>query len=110
MRSSTLLALSALCVAGMLSSHSTLAQQPEVQRKVLNKVTPHYPDLARQKRLEGTVKLEVVVAPNGMVKSMQAVGGSPVLIKAAQDAICKWKWAPAGQESTELIELRFHPD
>jgi hypothetical protein len=37
------------------------------------------------------------------------VGGSPVLAKAAVDAIEKWKWAPGPQETKELIELNFHP-
>jgi hypothetical protein len=37
------------------------------------------------------------------------MGGSPVLVKAAVDAIEKWKWAPAPQETKELIELTFQP-
>jgi TonB family protein len=54
-------------------------------------VIPHYPELARQMNLAGTVKLAVTVAPNRTVKSMQTVGGNSVLLKAAQGAIYKWK-------------------
>jgi hypothetical protein len=35
--------------------------------------------------------------------------GDPVLIKAAQDAVMTWKFAPAAEETNELIELRFGP-
>lgn len=59
--------------------------------------------------LSGTVKVFAVVAPDGKVKSVEPVGGSPLLIQAAQDAIMQWKFAPAGAESKELIELHFNP-
>ena len=110
MRRYTVITLVALCTAGAFSDLSTFAQQPATQRKILSKVIPAYPDLARHMGLEGAVRLEVVVAPNGTVKSLRAVGGSPLLLKAAQDVIPKWKWAPAAQESKELVELTFHPN
>jgi TonB family protein len=61
-------------------------------------------------QIAGTVKVEATVAPNGKVKSTKAVGGSPVLTKAALDAIEAWKWAATSSESKELIELSFHPN
>jgi TonB family protein len=60
-------------------------------------------------QIHGTVRVNVVIAPNGKVKLTQVVGGNPVLIKAAVDAIDKWRWAPASQETKELIQLDFHP-
>lgn len=106
----TAITLAIFCAAAMWINRSVLAQQPKGIRQITTKVIPHYPDLARAMKLEGTVKVTVVVAPNGNAKSVQAVGGHPLLLKAAQDAITKWKWVPAGEESTELIELRFHPN
>jgi membrane protein involved in colicin uptake len=53
------------------------------------------------------VKLRATIAPNGMVKLIEPVGGNPVLIKAAQDAVSKWRYVPAPEETRELIELRF---
>jgi TonB family protein len=61
-------------------------------------------------RLEGAVRITVTVAANGSVKSVDGNKGHPLLLKAAQDAISKWKWAPAAQESEELVELKFHPE
>ena len=75
----------------------------------MDRAVPVYPDLARKMQIRGTVRVEVVVAPNGKMKSSQVSGGSPLLAKAAVDAIEKWKWAPAPQETKELIELNFHP-
>jgi len=89
---------------------SARAQQAGGQRKVLNQVTPQYPELARRMSLEGTVKLTVTVTASGTPQSIEATGGSPLLVKAAQDAIHKWKWAPAPQETLEFVELRFHPN
>ena len=58
-------------------------------------MTPQYPEMARTMNLRGNVKAEAVVEPNGVVKSVEVKGGHPVLVRAAQDAIYKWKWAPA---------------
>ena len=60
-------------------------------------------------RLGGTVRVIAVVAADGNVKSVEPVGGSPVLIKAAEDAVAKWKFAP-GAESRESVELHFTPN
>jgi TonB family protein len=106
------LALSCGVIAlGIVFSPSfSLAQESsETQRKIVSRVVPEYPELARKMQISGTVRVEVAVAPNGKVKFTHVIGGSPVLVKAASDAIEKWKWAPAAQESKELIELNFHP-
>jgi len=76
-------------------------------RKVVRMVTPVYPDLARRLNMFGAVKVWATVAPNGSVKSIEPIGGHPVLIRAAQDAVENWKYAPAPAETRELIELHF---
>lgn len=92
-----------------LSHPSSCAQDQAAERKVLSKVTPTYPDIARRLQLSGTVKIEVVVGADGQVKSARVTGGSPLLAKAAAEAIGKWRWAQAPAETKELIELHFHP-
>ena len=93
----------------VLSPVSRAEEPVQAIRKIVSRVTPTYPELAAKMQTKGTVKVEVVVAPNGKVKATQVVGGNPVLAKAAVDAIEKWKWGPSPQETTELIELNFHP-
>jgi hypothetical protein len=39
---------------------------------------------------------------------IEPVGGNPVLLKAAQEAVGNWKYAPAPDETQALIELRFN--
>ncbi len=77
-------------------------------RKLIQKVEPHYPEIARRMNLSGTVKVVALVAPDGKVKKVQPVGGSPVLVQAAESAVSQWKFAP-GAESNETIELHFTP-
>jgi TonB family protein len=107
MRRRIAITLAVLLIAGIFPLQSAHAQQASANRPILSKIAPRYPDLARPMRLEGTVKVDVLVAPNGSVKLMRAVGGSPILLKAAEDAIDKWRWAPASQETNELVELHF---
>lgn len=78
-------------------------------RKIVNEVAPSYPVLASKLNLSGTVKLMITVAPNGTPKSVAVVGGHPVLVPAAESAIYKWRWAPAKDESKEIVEMRFQP-
>jgi TonB family protein len=86
------------------------SQEVAASRKVLSRVVPQYPELARSARIEGAVKVMVAVAANGRPTSTKVVGGHPVLAKAAVDAIEKWKWVASPDESTELVEIHFHPE
>jgi TonB family protein len=105
-----LIALSmSLLLAGALTDPVALAQgTPSTStRKVLSRMAPVYPALASKMNLEGAVKMVVTVAPDGSVKSVEIRGGHPLLVNAAENAIYKWKWAPANQESKELVEMTF---
>lgn len=84
-------------------------EQSESNRKIVNRVTPQYPPMARTMNLRGSVKAEALVQPNGVVKTVEVKGGHPLLVRAAQDAIYKWKWAPASHETREPIEVKFDP-
>lgn len=84
------------------------SQQSTSSRRITRQVTPVYPDVAKKINLGGTVKVIAVVGADGDVKSVEPVGGSPVLLKAAEDAVAKWKYAPGG-ESREPVELHFTP-
>ena len=92
-----------------LAQDSSAQDQTDTKRKVVNKVVPVYPDLARKMQIHGIVRVEVVIAPSGKVKMTHVIGGNPVLAQSAVDAIEQWKWTPAPQETQELVELSFHP-
>jgi TonB family protein len=76
-------------------------------RKIVVRTTPQYPHLARSMNLQGSVKADVLVAPNGTVKSIEIKGGHPLLGQAAQNALREWKWEPAAHETHESVELKF---
>jgi protein TonB len=80
----------------------------EVERKAISKVQPAYPELAKQVNVYGTVKVEVVIAPNGTVKTLRPLGGHPLLIRSVTEALKKWRYEP-GPETTTTVEFRFHP-
>jgi TonB family protein len=56
----------------------------------------------------GKVKIEVTISPDGHVTSTKVVGGSPLLVGAALDALKKWRFEAAPKESTEIIEFNFN--
>jgi TonB family protein len=84
-------------------------QNDEILRRAKNRVQPTYPELARKMNIAGTVKIEVIVAPNGSVKEARIVGGHPVLASAALDAAKKWRFDPASAESSGVIDFKFEP-
>jgi TonB family protein len=83
--------------------------QDAAKRRLVDRAAPVYPALARSMALEGSVKVEALVAADGSVKGVDIKGGHPVLAQAAQNAVRHWKWEPAAHESREVVELRFSP-
>jgi TonB family protein len=57
---------------------------------VLTKVTPVYPALAKSARVEGIVRLAVIIAPDGTVQEIRALEGPALLIQSAMDAVKHW--------------------
>jgi len=110
MRKYFILILALVSCCGFVSSGLAQSQQSasEAGRKVVQRVEPRYPVIAKRMNLSGTVKVVAVVAADGTVKKVEPVGGSPLLVEAAQTAISQWKYAPGG-ESRESVELHFTP-
>lgn len=81
---------------------------PESRRRLLVKVPPEYPEAALRMRLGGTVRVIALVRPDGKAKRVDPVGGSPLLLQAAERAVTQWKYTPGG-ESQESVELHFTP-
>jgi len=83
--------------------------QTELTRKVKIRIAPAYPELARRVGLRGTVKIMVTVLPNGNLKDTKVMGGNPILVNAAMEALKKWKFEPAADESSGTVEFNFAP-
>jgi TonB family protein len=108
-RMGTLWAVLALLAAvGTFGVHAQ-NNDNEIVRRAKTRVQPEYPELARKMNITGTVKVQVVVSPNGTVKDAKVVGGHPVLAGAALDAVRKWRFEPASGESTGVVDFKFEP-
>jgi len=101
----------ALVVGGSAVLSSSASAQDAAadagKRKVLSRVDPAYPPMAKQIHLSGRVKIEVTIAADGHVLNTHVVGGSPLLVNAALDALKKWRFEPGPRETTELYEFAF---
>jgi len=104
-----LMVILALCYS-LATVGQTRIQQPapESKRHLVVQVAPEYPEAAKRMRLGGTVKVVALVGPDGKVKRVHTVGGSPLLVQAAERAVAQWKYAP-GNESEDSVELHFNP-
>jgi TonB family protein len=102
------LAITALMVVFGGSTFSQSGSAEEGKRRVKTKVLPAYPELAKRMNVVGKVKIEVIITPEGRVKSTRAVGGHPLLVQACVDAVKEWKFAAAPEESTQTVEFEFN--
>jgi len=93
--------MTTLAVAQSASAAST------GERKVSSRVSPVYPELAKKMHIHGLVRVEAIVRANGSVKSTRVLGGNPVLVDAAQDAVGKWKFEPGQAETTQVVQVSF---
>ena len=64
------------------------------EARLLNKVTPTYPALARQARVQGTVRLHAIIAKDGTIQQLELVSGPNLLVNAAIQAVRQWRYKP----------------
>ena len=76
-------------------------------RKPVANPDPEYPEIARRMNISGTVKVELVIAADGTIKSAKVLGGHPVLADSVQRALKKWKYAPGTGETTMQLDFKF---
>lgn len=62
--------------------------------KLITRVDPSYPPLARQTHLQGNVQIEAIIDEHGQIVEMKIVSGPPLLLQAALDAVRKWRYEP----------------
>jgi len=79
--------------------------------KILRQVKPVYPQLARQARISGEVRLEAVISREGTVESLQVLSGHPLLVPAALEAVGQWLYRPTllnGEPVEVLTQIEVH--
>jgi len=104
-----------------LEARATVAQSglrvsPEtMEKRIVTKVEPVYPEAARKAGLQGLVVMDAVIAPDGSVKRLRPVSGPDLLAQSATAAVQSWKFEPylsSGKpvevETTIAIEFRLN--
>ncbi|RPH76352.1 MAG: energy transducer TonB [Nitrospiraceae bacterium] len=64
------------------------------ESRLIRKVEPVYPELAKRARVSGIVMLEVNVDEEGSVANVRVIRGHPLLDQSAIDAVKQWKYSP----------------
>jgi len=90
----------------------TLAEEPKRFReggrvqlgRLIRKVDPAYPSIAKAARASGVVQLEAVVGTDGRIREVRVTGGSALLSQAAVDAVRQWIYEPS-RLNGDLIEI-----
>jgi TonB family protein len=85
------------------------------ETNLIHRVEPVYPELARNSRIQGTVRLRICVDNDGNVTSTKVVSGDPLLTEAAQDAVRQWKYKPMllnglPAEPVTTVDVKFTLD
>jgi TonB family protein len=89
--------------------HEQISVDPQVQNpRMIRQTAPEYPALARQSRIEGTVRMEAIIDKNGKVQELKVLSGHPLLIQSALNAVRTWQYAPTllnGKRVKVLTEI-----
>jgi len=104
--------MTVLRVAGLLTIlalPTPRAWPQDEQRKVLTRVQPEYPPILRRRMIGGTVRLEVVIESDGIVKGTIVVGGNAILADSAEKAVKKWRFEKGPSETKMVIVISFDP-
>jgi protein TonB len=65
-----------------------------LQARLLSRVEPPYPTLAKLTKTEGTVRLHAIISRDGRITSLDVISGPPLLVQAALDAVRQWRYRP----------------
>jgi len=91
-----------------------VAQSDLVNAKAIRAVPAIYPDIAKARRLSGTVIVQVTVGKDGKVSNLKFVSGPMIFRDSAFDAVKQWLFKPAtlnGQAIEQETEIKviFNP-
>jgi len=92
-------------IGGIISSTPVAVPKPSATMRVrvsqgvsegllIHKITPMYPPLARQARIQGSVVLQAVIAKDGTIQNLRLMQGHPMLAPSAIEAVKQWRYKP----------------
>jgi TonB family protein len=99
-----------LLLALVSHSNAQVANVDRSRRRVVRTSEPDYPTIVKNAHIGGSVRLTVTVLPNGDVAKVDILGGNPIFVASAINAVRKWKYAPAASQTREEVQINFTPD
>ncbi len=75
------------------------------EAKIIRRVLPVYPPLAKAARISGTVKLIGILSRDGRIQELKVIEGHPLLVAAAVEAVRQWVYQPTllNEQPVEVI-------
>jgi protein TonB len=64
------------------------------QAMLIYQPKPVYPPLAKQARIQGTVRFTAIIGRDGTIQNLTLVSGHPLLVQAATEAVKQWRYKP----------------
>jgi TonB family protein len=82
------------------------------QSQLTHKVQPAYSELAKQARIQGTVRLQAIISRDGRVTQLEVLSGHPLLVQSALEAVRQWRYRPTllygePREVTTTVDVAF---
>ena len=99
-----------LLLASVSPSNAQVAQVDRPKRKVVRTSEPDYPIIVKNAHIGGSVRLSATVLANGDVAKVDILGGNPIFVASAINAVRKWKYAPAASQTKEEVQINFTPN
>ncbi|HEY1901764.1 MAG TPA: energy transducer TonB [Terracidiphilus sp.] len=90
-----------------LAVSMTIPASASDERAIKSRVSPVYPELAKRMKIEGRVKVEATVSSDGKVTAVKTLSGNHMLSPAAEEAVSRWRFAPADAASTVDVDVNF---
>jgi protein TonB len=72
---------------------------------LIKKISPPYPQLAKQARIQGLVRFTAIIGKDGTIQNLTLVTGHPLLVPSATEAVKQWVYKPTllNGEPVEVI-------
>jgi periplasmic protein TonB len=92
---------------------SPIQSQGVTEGKLVKKVLPRYPEMARRAGVAGDVVINATIAMDGTLRNIRVMSGSPLLREEAVNAARQWRYSPyklGGKpvETETRITVSFH--
>jgi len=65
-----------------------------IEARLIQRVPPEYPDLAKRARVSGVVHLKAIINAEGKVENLELISGPALLAPAAIAAVKQWVYQP----------------